>query len=431
MSGPDPVHDPDETEAPASEDTAATPGVRESAVPDDLARRDDLHAVFDPFSGIAGDMVLGCWIDLGLDREWLLEVAAQLSVRVADIRVERVRRAGLVAHKVTIEPPGDGKGGRHFSEIRDLVETSDMEERAKAVALGAFGRLAAAEGRVHGIPPERVHFHEVGALDAILDICGAADGLVRLGIREATTLPVALGQGNVQISHGTYPVPAPATAYLLEGTTVRAAGYPYESVTPTGAALLAEFCRGRAPAGDATVVRVGYGAGSLDPEDHPNCLRVWLVVRPGDPARTVVVLQTDVDDMAPEYIPRLVDACLEAGALDAVVHPVHMKKGRPGWRLDVQVEAARRAEVERAIFGHSSTLGVRRWTVERHVLERRVERRTWRGHTIRVKLRRDLGSPAWTVGKAEHEDVVAAAAAEGMEPLEVLRLLRREWPDLR
>lgn len=391
------------------------------------------HAIFDPFSGIAGDMVLGCWMDLGLDRTWLLGVAERLALPVADIGVERVLRAGLSAARVTIEvaqEAEEGGGGRHFRQIRELIQESELEEGAKALALGAFGRLAAAEGRVHGIPAEDVHFHEVGAIDAILDICGAADGFLRLGIADAATLPVALGQGTVQIHHGTYPVPAPATAYLLEGTTVRSAGYPYESVTPTGAALLAEFCRGRGPSGDAAVARVGYGAGSRDPEDHPNCLRVWLTRRPGDVREAVFVLQADVDDMAPEYLPGLIEACLEAGALDAVVHGVLMKKGRPGWRLEVQVEPPRRHQVEEALLRHSTTLGVRGWSVQRHVLERRLENRTWRGHRLRVKVRRGPGDEGPERAKVEYEDVAAAAAAEGMEPSALLRILRREWQDL-
>lgn len=390
-----------------------------------------LHAIFDPFGGIAGDMVLGCWIDLGLDREWLLGLADLLGLRVEKLSVERVRRAGLSAVKVTIEPAREADDrhdhGRHYSEIRRLVESSALGERAKALALGAFGRLAVAEARVHGVPPERVHFHEVGAVDAILDICGAADGYVRLGIREAATLPVALGRGSVEIGHGTYPIPAPATAYLLEGTAVRAAGYPYEAVTPTGAALLAEFCGGRAPSGDDTIVRVGYGAGTRDPEDHPNCLRVWLGRRPGDAPDAVFVLQTDVDDLSPEYLPGLIEACLAAGALDATVHAVQMKKGRPGWRLEAQVTPDRRPAVEEAVFRHSTTLGIRSWSVRRRTLARRIEARRWRGHAIRVKVRETAGAER---AKAEFEDVAAAAAAEGIEPAALLRKLRREWPDL-
>lgn len=390
------------------------------------------EAVFDPFSGISGDMVLGCWVDLGLTREWLVELADRLDLAV-DVQVEKVRRAGLTATKVTLEPRKAGSEhshGRHFSEIRALIEASDLPERSRTLALGAFGRLAAAEGRVHGVEPERVHFHEVGATDAILDICGAADGFVRLGIRSATTRPVALGFGSVQIVHGTYPVPAPATGYLLEGTPVRHSDHDYETVTPTGAAILAELCGGRWAAGDATLDRVGYGAGTRDPEDRPNCLRVWLA-RPLSGPRAVEVLQTDIDDLSPEYVPGLIDACLDAGALDAVVQGVQMKKGRPGWRLEVQLDPAYRDAVENAVFRHSSTLGVRSWTVTRRTLARSIEQRQWRDHEIRVKRREGPQGPGIREAKPEYEDVAAAARAEGLAVAEVYRLLREAWPDIR
>lgn len=405
--------------------------IADTTAPAEPDRPRGLAVVFDPFSGISGDMVLGCWVDLGLDLEWLRGVAAALGLDV-ELEVGRVRRAGLSASKVTVHPRERGGHGHHAAEIRQRIEDSDLEERARTLALGAFARLAEAEGRVHGVPADRVHFHEVGAADAILDICAAADGFVRLGLQAASTFPVALGGGSVRIAHGTYPVPAPATAYLLEGTAVRPTRYEYECVTPTGAALLAEFCRGRAPAGDLTVEVVAYGAGDHDPEDHPNCLRVWLV-RPAAEAfhASVLVIQTDLDDLEPEYLPSLLDACLEAGALDAVVHPVQMKKGRPAWRLEAQLEPHARDAVEAAIFRHSTTLGVRSWSVTRRALVRSVERRRWRGHEIRVKHRRTPSGEGIQSAKAEYEDVAAAARAEGLEPGEVRLLLREAWPDVR
>ncbi len=393
-----------------------------------------VRAIFDPFSGISGDMVLGCWMDLGLDRDWLAELAHRLELDVT-IQVERVRRAGLSASYVRLRPGAEGKGGghgRHWSSIRRQIEESALGDRTKALALAAFGRLAAAEGRVHGVPADEVHFHEVGAVDAILDICGAADGFVRLGIEGASALPVALGGGSVRIAHGTYPVPAPATAYLLEGRAVRPTAYDYECTTPTGAALLAELSDADPPAGDATVLRVGYGAGTRDPEDHPNCLRVWLLAGPREGASAVLVLQADVDDLTPEYVPAVIEACLEAGALDAVVQPVQMKKGRPGWRLEALASPEALEAVEEALFRHSTTLGVRRWTVTRRTLARSVERRSWRGHDIRLKRPHGAVGPdgRTRASKPEYEDVAAAARAEGLDVAEVRRMLREAWPDV-
>ncbi|HKK08135.1 MAG TPA: nickel pincer cofactor biosynthesis protein LarC, partial [Gemmatimonadota bacterium] len=348
---------------------------------------DARHAVFDPFAGIAGDMVLGAWIDLGLDREWLAGLADRLDLAFDRIEVERVDRAGLEAARVVLEPAAAVDGhGRHWAGIREQLEQAPLEEAARPLALATFERLARAEARVHGVPAEEVHFHEVGAVDAILDVCGAAEGFVRLGFGSASTRPVTLGGGTVVIQHGEYPVPAPATAYLLEGTAIRTDGYEGECTTPTGAAILAQLTGGRPPEGDLLVERVAYGAGTRDPGDHPNCLRVWAVGHPETDPGGLVVLQANVDDLSPEYAPELVEACLAAGALDATVHGIGMKKGRPGWRVEALVRPGAQPAVEEAIFEHSTTLGVRGWRAFRRAKARRIEAREWRGHRIRVKL---------------------------------------------
>jgi pyridinium-3,5-bisthiocarboxylic acid mononucleotide nickel chelatase len=390
------------------------------------------HAVFDPFAGISGDMVLGTWIDLGLGTEWLTGLADRLGLHMRRLEAHRVMRAGLSATRVVVEPAGGEAGGhgRSWARIRELLESAELEESARPMALGAFARLAAAEARVHGVDVEAVHFHEVGAADAILDICAAAEGFHRLGLAGATTRPVCVGRGTVRIAHGTYPLPAPATAYLLEGIEIRTDGYEGECTTPTGAALLAEMTGGAPARGDLVLERVGYGAGSRDPEDHPNCLRVWVGRAPARDD-TLVVLQADVDDLSPEYAPQLIEACVTAGALDASVGWRLMKKGRPAWRLEALVRARAQRSVEEAIFRHATTLGIRGWSAFRRVLPRRIEAREWRGHRIRVKLSAasDAAEGPWT-GKPEHDDVVAAAAREGMAPRAVLRALREAWPDL-
>lgn len=429
-----------------------TPPVDSATVPapSGTAPAGGRRAVFDPFSGISGDMILGAWVDLGLPAERIAELAPRLGLGGIEVRAERCRRAGISAVHVRFlrdgEPleapagePGSaphhvadpGRGhGRPYREIRELLERAELEDRVRRIALGAFGRLAAAEALIHGVRLQEVHFHEVGAADAVLDVCGAAAGFVGLGIEEASTRPVGIGHGEVVTAHGRYPIPAPATLRLLEGTGVRETGYPYECVTPTGAALLAELAGGRTSAGDLTVRRVGYGAGTRDPEDHPNCLRIWLGDSSPGAAEALVVLQADLDDMTPEYVPALLERCLEAGARDASVQSLLMKKGRPGWRLEAVVEPHRREAVEEAVLRHSSSLGVRGWRAERRVLPRRTERRLWRGHAIRVKLTERPGRREGPFGKPEFEDVAAAAAAEGMEPAGVLRALRECWPDL-
>lgn len=392
-------------------------------------------AVFDPFAGVSGDMVLGAWVDLGLDPGWIRDVADALGLPAPDVSVERVRRAGLSAPRVVLDPAGSGGpsgADRSWASIRRRIEESRLSDPVKSSALGAFGRLASAEGRVHGIAPEEVHFHEVGALDSILDVCGGAAGFHRLEIAEAATHPVTLGRGSVPVEHGRYPVPAPATAHLLQGIATRSPGYDGECTTPTGAALLVELTGGRRAEGDLVPERIGYGAGRRDPEDRPNCLRVWLGRTGGGAGEAIRVLQADIDDMSPEYVPDLIDACLDAGALDAVVRGVQMKKGRPGWRIEALTRLSRRADVEAAIFRHSTTLGIRSWPATRHVLPREGEERSWRGHPIRLKRARRDGSArgGGTRIKPEHDDVAAAAAAEGMDVPDVLRELRDAWPEI-
>ena len=390
------------------------------------------HAVFDPFAGISGDMILGAWIDLGLEPEWLEDLADRLDLRMDRLEARRVMRAGISCTRVVVEPAGGESGdrGRSWSEIRVLLERARLDEAARPMALGAFARLAEAEARVHGVASEEVHFHEVGAVDAVLDVCAAAEGFHRLGLTGASTRPVCVGRGTIRIEHGSYPLPAPATAYLLEGTEILPVGYDGECTTPTGAALLAELTDGRPARGDFVLERVGYGAGSRDPEDHPNCLRVWIGRAP-ERGESLVVLQADVDDLSPEYAPQLIEACVTAGAVDASVGWRLMKKGRPAWRLEALVRAPAQRAVEEAIFRHSTTLGIRGWTAFRRTLPRRMEAREWRGHRIRVKLCAAADGPEgpWT-GKPEHDDVVAAAASEGMAPRAVLRALHEAWPDL-
>ncbi len=377
-------------------------------------------------------MILGAWVDLGLGADWPAELADRLGLAFERLEVERVQRAGVSGVRVAVEPaaPSAGAHGRHYNELKTVLERADLDEPARALALDALARLAGAEARVHGVPIEKVHFHEVGAVDAVLDLCGGAEGFHRLGLTGASTRPVCVGRGTVSISHGTYPLPAPATAYLLQGTAIRVEGYEGECTTPTGAALLAAMTGGRPPRGDLVVERVGYGAGSRNPADHPNCLRVWVGRRP-DPDGQVLVLQADVDDLSPEFAPQLIDACVTAGALDASVGWRLMKKGRPAWRLEALVRPEAQPAVEAAIFAHVPTLGLRGWSVFRHTQARRSETREWRGHSIRIKLSPADGDPdgPWT-GKPEHDDVVAAAAREGLAPRAVLAALRREWPDL-
>ncbi len=372
--------------------------------------------VFDPFSGVSGDMVLGALVDLGLDREWLRSLVAAIEPAAAVV-VDRVMRCGIACARVRLDLPAEAPA-RRLEDVLEVVDSSPVVPEVKERAAAVFRRLAGVEAAVHGVDVDEIHFHEVGALDSILDVVAGLAGVRELGYRRFYTRPVAVGTGTVHLAHGEYPLPAPATAKLLEGIRVRETGYAEECTTPTGAALIVELTGGsRAP--DAVYGRSGYGAGARDPAGRPNCLRL-VEVDVGDPARLVAVA-ADIDDMAPEYVAGARDAVLAAGAVDCTLVRVDMKKGRPGVRLEALVPESRLDEVCDALFRGTTTIGMRYWPVERVVLDRDEEVVEWRGCRIRVKLVRLPDGRERR--KPEYEDVIAAARATGLTPHEVRREL--------
>lgn len=376
--------------------------------------------IFDPFSGISGDMILGSLIDLGLSPEWLAELVHQLSIE-ADVTTTTVSRGAIRARTVTVDsrdPPCE----RHLSEVLGIVEAAPVDAAARALAASAFRRLAEVEGALHGVPPEEVHFHEVGAADAIVDIIGVAAGVAELGVATCYTRPVAIGRGWVKAQHGDLPLPAPATLKLLEGLPVHESDLEGELTTPTGAVLLSTLTNGRRAIADFVPLRSGFGAGSRDPSTHPNCLRV--VLAEAEPDGDMCVLQADIDDMSAEYVPALIDALYGAGATDVWTHPVQMKKGRTGLRVEALVTESRREETGRALFQASTTLGLRYWRVERQVLPRDAKTIEWRGFSIRVKT--STLPDGHVRCKPEYDDVVRAARALGMAPLAARREIERE-----
>ena len=385
--------------------------------------------IIDPFAGISGDMFVAALVDLGLPTDWLRELVASLGVG-ADVRVSRVDRSGIACSQVAFEVAGSAEL-RHLSDVLEIVRASAASELAKERSEDVFRRLAEAEAAVHGVPVDEVHFHEVGAADSILDVvCGVA-GVETLGYDRCWTRPVAIGTGTVAMDHGEYPLPAPATARLLEGLPVRETGYDAECTTPTGAALVAALTGGTPPPSDVVYGRSGYGAGTRDPAGRPNCLRliegridaVNAAESGGDP-RAVYALQADVDDLSPEYVAASRDALMEAGAMDVTVLRVDMKKGRPGARVEALVEEAALQRVLDAFFASTTTIGVRFWRVDRAVLERTEDVIDWRGHEIRVKR---VTLPDGSVRtKPEFDDVAAAARAEGLSAHEVRVALREE-----
>lgn len=376
--------------------------------------------IFDPFAGLSGDMILGALVDLGLKPEWLEQFVAQLGLGDITVRIERANRRGISCGRVWFDLPPQ-HAHRHLRHVVEIIEKSQASARVKQRAIDAFTRLAVAEAAVHGTTVEKVHFHEVGALDAILDVLCAMAGVEELGFEAFYTRPVQIGRGWVDIEHGRFPVPAPATLRLLKGLPVRDDGLEGECTTPTGAAILGSLTNGAEPPTSFRVRGVGFGAGSRDPASHPNALRVVAAEVELVAEEPLVLIQSDVDDLAPEFVPAAQQALLDAGALDAVVSSVLMKKGRPALRFEALVPESARDAVVSALFRSTTTIGARYWPVERPSLSRTEEIVTFRGQELRVKRVALPGGGERT--KPEYEDIVRAAATLGLLPGELRRIL--------
>lgn len=372
--------------------------------------------LFDPFAGISGDMTIAALLDLGLSEQWLRDFVHGLGVGDVDVTVERVKRRGIAAPYIRFRYPTE-KAHRHLRHIVEIIDNTQTDARTRERARQAFTLIAGAEARVHGTTVEKVHFHEVGATDAILDVMCVMGGVAELGFDSFVTRPVAVGSGWVDIEHGRYPVPAPATLGILHGLPLTGHELAGECTTPTGAAILATLTGGRTAPPQFRVDRHGFGAGSRDPDDRPNVLRLAEIDVPGDADASLWLIQADIDDMPAEYAAAAQQALLQAGAADAVLLPLTMKKGRPGLRLEVLADTPLLDAVERTLFRTTTTIGVRRWPVQRTVLDREVVQREWRGQPVRFK--RVLLPDGSTREKPEYDDVVRAAEALGLTPYEV------------
>ncbi|KPK62797.1 MAG: hypothetical protein AMS21_07145 [Gemmatimonas sp. SG8_38_2] len=367
--------------------------------------------IFDPFSGISGDMILGALVDVGVPLEWLREIVHGLGIG-ASVDARSVRRGSLATQHVTVHTQGD-EPERHLDDILDILQSAPLDSATRDIASSTFRRLAAVEAAIHGVTPQEVHFHEVGASDAIVDIVGAAAGVGYLDIERCYTRPVAVGRGWVTAEHGALPLPAPATLKLLEGLALVDADHEAELTTPTGAALLSELTEGNPAPSGFIPVRSGFGAGTRDPATYPNCLR--LVVAEIEARANMVIMQADLDDLSPEYLPPLREALEAAGATDVWTFPVQMKKGRTGIRIEALVPADLRETVGKALFENSTTIGFRYWHVEREVLPRAENRIEWRGFPIRIKI--SCSAEGHVICKPEYDDILQAARALGLPPL--------------
>jgi uncharacterized protein (TIGR00299 family) protein len=381
-------------------------------------------AILDPAHGISGDMTLGALVDLGLDADWLRALPAALGLDDVTVRIANVKRGEIACKKVDFDIPPQPHG-RHLKHIAAIVEGSTAPDQVKHAAIDAFRQLTDVEASVHGTTREKVHLHEVGAVDAILDVVGCIWGLERLGVEAVFHTPVALGDGFVDTAHGRMAVPAPATLRLIEGMLVRAAPEGSgELTTPTGAVLVRVLSGGPPPA-LYTPVRSGYGAGTRDPAGHANALRIVLadVEVHSASTETLALLACDIDDLGGEFVAGAADTLRAAGALDVTLVQTVMKKGRPGVRLEVLCAVADADRLESLLLTESSSIGVRRLLVSRRALARREIRVDVGGQAVRIKV---VTLPdGSTRVKPEWEDVQAAARVLGRPATEIAERARR------
>ncbi|MFC6285436.1 nickel pincer cofactor biosynthesis protein LarC [Nocardioides sp. GCM10027113] len=381
----------------------------------------------DASSGASGDMLLGALVGAGVPVEVLQRAVDAVSPEPVALRVERVQRGGLAATRCHVDI-ADSVHHRAWHDVRDLLVAAPLEEAVRALALRIFERLAVAEATVHGTEPDQVHFHEVGALDAIADVVGAAAGFTHLlekasGPRDVVVSPVAVGSGSVRTAHGVLPVPPPAVAELLRGVPSYAGpdGAPQmELCTPTGAAVLTTVATGWGPQPPMSTSAIGVGAGGRDPEGHANALRLLV----GEPVpgsgggSGALLLEANVDDLDPRVWPAVIAALLAAGASDAWLTPILMKKGRPAHTLSVLVAADRAEAVRSTVFRETSTIGLREQPLAKHALDREMVAVEVDGQLIAVKLARHHGT--LVNAQPEYDDVARAAAALGRPVADVL-----------
>ena len=360
---------------------------------------------FDPFSGISGDMTVGALLDAGADCDTLFQALATLGTN-ATFRLEQVKRQGIGASKFYVDG-GTQKNHRHLPEIQRMINASVMTDRAKHWALQIFDHLAEAEASVHRVPLEKVHFHEVGAVDSICDIAAAAICLDLLHVEAVTSSAINTGSGTVKADHGVMPVPTPATARLLEGKPVYARGPEMELTTPTGAAILSALAREFGPMPAAKILKSGYGAGDKDFPQHANVLRVILAETTAARESTqVAVIESNIDDTTAEVLGYTMECLFALGALDVSYQPLQMKKNRPGTLLRVIAKLDDQEALVSAIFAETSTLGLRITRAERRVRAREYKEVDLSYGKVRMKITGDSAAP-------EYDDCKALAQATG------------------
>ncbi len=369
-------------------------------------------AYLDAFSGLSGDMMVGAILHCGVSFEHFERAIAQVALTGYKLAIRRKVVSGISAVKFDVEVT-EPQPERHFGEIRAMIDSSTLGDSVKRRAIAIFEALAAAEAKIHNTTPEQVHFHEVGAVDSIIDIVGIAWGLEQLGVNDLIVSPLPMGSGFVRSQHGIIPVPAPATAELLAGFPVRLGDGAGEMVTPTGAAVVRALARPAALPLTFKAGKIGYGAGTRDSSDRPNVLRMIVGCEESAfDSDQMIEISANIDDLNPQIYDHVMERLFAAGARDVTLTPTVMKKGRPAITLGVLAEAARREEIAAVIFAETSTIGLRFHPVSRLKMHRETREVATRWGKIRVKFSSANGHAPATISP-EYDDCRAAANRHG------------------
>ncbi len=385
---------------------------------------------FDCFSGASGDMILGGLLDLGLPLDDLRGALGSLAVDLGELSTRRVLRAGISATKFDVAADAPEAHHHHphhhLTEIVSAINRSALAAEGKERAIHLFERLARAEAEIHDMPLEKVHLHEVGAIDSIVDIVGAVYGLDQLGAGTIVASPLNVGSGTVTCAHGVFPVPAPATARLLQGAPVYAGDVQMELVTPTGALIVTGYADSYGPMPPMTITKIGYGAGHRNPKGHPNVLR--LILGDGGAAahvHRVVEILCEIDDMNPQLFGSLMDQLLEAGALDVFYAPVQMKKNRPGTLVTVLARPEDRERLSGILFAETTTIGVRYQEMARECLDRELVQVDTPLGPVRFKVARRAGHVL--NASPEFDDCARIAAGRQLPVKQVQAVALKAW----
>lgn len=360
-------------------------------------------AYFDCFSGISGDMTLGALVDAGVGIDVLRSELEKLNLPGYELTALKVLRSGVSATKVHVCLEEKEQPARHLSDIRTIIEASALSSSIKQKSILIFERLAEAEAKVHGTTPDKVHFHEVGAVDAIVDIVGSIIGLELLGVTTIACSPINLGSGSIKTAHGLLPVPAPATAELLKGIPSYGSSVPFELTTPTGAVIISTLSSSFGPMPQMSVSQIGHGAGNKEIPGQPNVLRLMIgePTSPYDEDRSIII-ETNIDDMNPQLYEHVIDKLMQQGAHDAYLTPIIMKKGRPAILLSVLTDGVHEGAILDTIFRETTSIGVRIQEVGRKKLTREIQLVDTAYGKIRVKVSK-RGEEILTV-TPEYED---------------------------